>query len=201
MTTRIIRLLIILIGINNCLLGQKSYEDSLKNVIAVKNELIKLNPKDNRAFLQKANAEFYLSSTKFNGNLSDEAIKDYNKAIELNPNNDTAFNDRGIYYQTFEMDSLAIIDFTMCISINPKFSEAYYNRGLSFYTHFRDYNHAIDDFTTAIKLNNNFADAYNFRAYAYFFSGGKTQQYCSDWEKAYKLDVSTAKKNLEKYCK
>ena len=47
------------------------------------------------------------------------AIKDYNKAIELNPDSEGAYYNRGLAKQNLEDYNGAIEDFTKTIEINP----------------------------------------------------------------------------------
>ena len=57
----------------------------------------------------------------------DSAFKDYNIAIELNPNFAEAYGNRGnIFYSKKEYDS-AIKDFNKVIELNPNLAVAYYN--------------------------------------------------------------------------
>ena len=59
----------------------------------------------------------------------EEAIVYYNKAIELNPNNSAAYNDRGFtkYYLGQYEDSIK--DFNKVIELTPNYTNAYYDRG------------------------------------------------------------------------
>ena len=59
----------------------------------------------------------------------DSAIADFTKAIELKPNNDSAYTNRGsAHYEKAEFDR-AIADFTKAIEINPRSALAYCNLG------------------------------------------------------------------------
>ncbi len=57
----------------------------------------------------------------------DQAIADYNKAIELNPRNFFAYNNRGIAYFYKGRYDQAIADYNKSIEINPKYDIVYYN--------------------------------------------------------------------------
>ncbi len=63
---------------------------------------------------------------------TEEAIKNYNYAIQLNPKQYTAYLNRGLAKQKLGDFNGAVIDFTECIKINPKMADAYYNRALLF---------------------------------------------------------------------
>ena len=59
------------------------------------------------------------------------AIKDYNKAIEINPNYSEAYFNRGIVKYRLGDYQGEIEDYNKAIEINPDYSKAYYNRGIT----------------------------------------------------------------------
>ena len=75
----------------------------------------------------------------------DWAIEEYNKVIEMNPDN--------VDYDR------AIEDYSKTIQLNPDYADAYYNRGLSFEGKGAS-DRAIEDFTKVIQLDPNDAGAY-----------------------------------------
>jgi tetratricopeptide (TPR) repeat protein len=58
------------------------------------------------------------------------ALADYNKAIELNPNDAKAYYNRGNLYSDQQKYELALADYNKAIELNPNYAEAYANRGL-----------------------------------------------------------------------
>lgn len=56
------------------------------------------------------------------------ALKDFDKAIELNPNDADYFNNRGVVKQDLEDIIGAINDYTKAIELNPNDGLAYNNR-------------------------------------------------------------------------
>ena len=80
-----------------------------------------------------------------------EAISDYNKAIELDPKYVEAYFNRGNAYDEKAQYKQAISDFTKTIEINPRFAEAYNNRALSYYFK-REYDKAWEDVHNAQNL-------------------------------------------------
>jgi len=60
-----------------------------------------------------------------------EAVKDFDKAIDLNPSQDNAYNNRGICKFMQKKYKASIEDFNKAIKINPENAEAYNNRGAS----------------------------------------------------------------------
>ena len=110
----------------------------------------------------------------------DEAIAQFDKAIQTNPDKAEAYNNRGIAYlsrmsaQRAEDKDFkrmasdfnnANLDFTHAIKLDPNLASAYYNRGL---TNLAQYERAIIDFTKTIELKPDHARAYYYRAVEYF---------------------------------
>ena len=59
------------------------------------------------------------------------ALKNFNKAIEIDPQSVEAYNNRGIVLGILGDHFRAIQDFNMAIDLNPFDSEAYKSRGIS----------------------------------------------------------------------
>lgn len=94
------------------------------------------------------------------------ALADYNRALNLMPNYDTAINNLGnIWLKRREYDQ-AIAEFTRAISINPKDAGYYFNRGLAWQQK-GDPDQAISDYNRAVELKPDFARAYAFRGIAW----------------------------------
>jgi len=112
----------------------------------------------------------------------DKAIADYTKAIELNPRDAKAYNNRGNAYGNKGQYDQAIADYTKAIELNPRDATTYYNRGMSYGKDKGQHDQAIADYTKAIELNPRFAAAYNNRGIAYYNKG----EYDKAWEDVYK---------------
>jgi tetratricopeptide (TPR) repeat protein len=96
----------------------------------------------------------------------EQAIEDYNKAIEINPKYAVAYNNRaGSHWRRGNYKD-AIEDYNKAIEFNPKYAEAYNNRAGA-YGSLGDYRQAIEDSNKAIEINPKYAEAYNNRAGAY----------------------------------
>lgn len=106
----------------------------------------------------------------FNSGNYIEAIRDYSKAIELDPLYAGGYNDRGAAFAKVGNYSQAIEDYTKAIGINPKFASAYYNRGAVHYK-LGNYSQAIKDYTATIEINPWYGNAYNNLGIAYSDSG------------------------------
>lgn len=119
----------------------------------------------------------------------DDAIQDYDRAIQLKPDYAEAFNGRGLaFYGKKEYDR-AIQDYTQAIRTKPDYAEAFDNRGLACAAASEgscDSSKAIADFDEAIKLNPYFAEAFFNRGKA-FASGGQFKGAIPDFSKAIEL--------------
>ena len=74
-----------------------------------------------------------------------EAIADFNKSIELNPKNETVYNNRGSVYNELGNYNEAIADFNKSIELNPKNADVYARRGYV-YNKLGNYNEVIVDY-------------------------------------------------------
>ncbi|MFH1564118.1 MAG: tetratricopeptide repeat protein [Nitrospirota bacterium] len=122
----------------------------------------------------------------YNKGLYDQAILDYNKALEINPRCAEAYNNRGIAYKNKGLYDQAISDYNKAIEINPRYAEAYYNRGSAYYNKGL-YDQAISDYNKALEINPRDAEAYNNRGIAYK-NKGLYDQAISDYNKAIEIN-------------
>jgi tetratricopeptide (TPR) repeat protein len=122
----------------------------------------------------------------------DEAIVEYNKAIEINPGYAQSYFARGGHYVQIGQYDNAISDFTKVIEINPKYAIAYTNRGVACVASKRQYDNAISDFNKAIEINPRDADAYLNRGVAYAQGKGQYDKAISDFNKALDLNPRDA---------
>ena len=96
----------------------------------------------------------------------DMAIKAYSEAIDHNPRNANAYNNRGNAYSDIDEYVLAIQDFDKAIGLDLKFAEAYNNRGIACKER-GELDRAIKDFDKALELESDFTEVYNNRGNAY----------------------------------
>jgi tetratricopeptide (TPR) repeat protein len=120
----------------------------------------------------------------------DEAIVEYNKAIEINPGYAQSYFTRGGHYVQKGQYDKAISDFNKVIEINPKYATAYTNRG-AVYVGKGQYDKAISDFNKAIEINPRDADAYLNRGVAYV-GKGQCDKAISDFNKAIEINPRDA---------
>ncbi|MFC0515133.1 tetratricopeptide repeat protein [Mucilaginibacter angelicae] len=116
----------------------------------------------------------------------DQAIIDYNKAIELDSVYLDAYFNRGNAYKIKANYDQAIIDYNKVIKMAPTYVDAYNNRG-SVYKAIGSYDQAIIDYNKAIQLDPKYAIAYYNRANAYDEKGNNDKAII-DCNKAIELD-------------
>ncbi|NLD39035.1 MAG: tetratricopeptide repeat protein [Desulfatiglans sp.] len=61
-------------------------------------------------------------------------MNDYTKAIEINPDDVTAYNNRGLAYANMGEHEQAIKDYNVAIKRAPEKISAYINRGNAYYS-------------------------------------------------------------------
>src|SRR5688572_17450241 len=128
------------------------------------------------------------------GNLQ-QAIQDFDRAIELDPNLAVAYGYRGTAYYLLEDLEQAKQNYTKAIELDPGFADAYYNRGRIYYES-SALNEAIDDFTEAIELKPDDAQVHYYRGYAYFTSKNY-EAALNDFERALDIDPNLSLEGLE----
>ncbi len=137
------------------------YDGDYNGMIKICNEAIKLNPTLYGAY-------FYRGLSYCGLNQYEKAIQDYNKAIQLNPNNNLEYLyfSLGITYGQLRQYDLSIKSLDKTIQLNPNIWQAYTVRGIS-YAELNQYVQAIQDFNKAIQLNPNSFESYISRAVVY----------------------------------
>jgi hypothetical protein len=99
---------------------------------------------DSKAYYNRGNA--YYKKGQY-----DQAISDYNKAIEINASNDWYYNSRGNAYADKGQYDQAISDYTKAIELNPEYANSYHNRGNAYIKLDRS-DRACDDYQKACDL-------------------------------------------------
>ena len=112
-----------------------------------------------------------------------QAIEDFNRAIELNPQAAAAYNNRGLAYYNLGNYEQAIKDCDMALQINPEEAEAYYNRGLV-HADLDNYTEAIEDYYKAIELNRKYADGLNPKLAEAYNDRGATYDNLGQYQRA-----------------
>jgi tetratricopeptide (TPR) repeat protein len=112
-----------------------------------------------------------------------EALQEFTKAIEINPQYATAFHLRARIYWQFKQYKEALADYDQAITISPIFDAAYINRGVLKADAFRDLPAAMQDLNQAVKINPNNYLAYFNRALVFKLSNEPVQA-MNDYNKA-----------------
>ena len=115
----------------------------------------------------------------------DQAILEYNKALEINPRYAAAYVNRGNAYSAKGQYDQAISEFNKALEINPRYAEAYNNRGIG-YEEKGQYGQAILDYNKALEINPRYANPYN--GLAWLLATAKAS-YLRDGKKALELSL------------
>jgi lipoprotein NlpI len=137
---------------------------AVPTAIADYSEAIRLNPKYEDAFYNRANS--WAHKREF-----DRAIADYDEVIRLAPKNAGYRNSRGAdrYYKG-DLDR-GLADFNAAIQLDPKNPRPYNNRA-KIWAENGDFGRAVEDYSEAIKLSPKDDDFYRWcRALVHLYSG------------------------------
>jgi tetratricopeptide (TPR) repeat protein len=140
-----------------------SFDDGIATIIAQKLNLIDKQfgkPTGNTSdYLTLASVEYskgnYLTTTQY-----------LNKAIELNPNYDIAWYNKGVALGKLALHNEALKAYGKAIEINPNYAKAWYGKGYSF-NKLALHNEALKAYDKAIELNPNYAVAWYGKANAF----------------------------------
>ncbi|MEW5961636.1 MAG: tetratricopeptide repeat protein, partial [Chloroflexota bacterium] len=138
------------------------------NTTPASDETDELTLQDARAYNKRGLA--HVSTRNY-----EQAIIDYTKAIQLDPNYAEAYNNRSTAHLVMENYGQAVVDCSRAIDLAPDFVAAYVNRGIA-YTGLRQYKLGLADYAQALKL-----DADNLYA---FYNRGNTYLWMSQYKEA-----------------
>ena len=141
---------------------------------------------DTLADLQQAEMYNLQGEANLEKNLVRQAIRDFNHALEINPDFIDALVNRGSAYVLQNEYNDALRDFNHALGLGGRQAEIYNIRG-EIYLLSRMYDEAIKDFTAAIILNPVYSDAYLNRAKAYN-EKGMSEEAEADFSQAIRAD-------------
>ena len=148
--------------------------------------------KDYEYFFNRAQDKFEVANYQ-------EAILDYNKALELSPTEIClVYSMRGNAKRNLGDFDGAISDQNRALDFDPLYADGYFNRGSAKYK-MGDFPGAIEDYTQVIKINPKDSDAFFNRANVKK-EVGDIKGACEDWRKAAALGDDEAEKLLEENC-
>lgn len=136
----------------------------------------------------KANLEDYMrrAQESYQRREYEEAVKNYDKAIELNPKDATIYRRRGFARLNLDRYEEAMKDFNKAIHLNPMDAVTYRGRGFA-ETNLKRYKEAIENFDKAINLNPMDKFAYRGRGLAELYLG-RYKKAIKDLDKAISLN-------------
>ncbi|HTK49280.1 MAG TPA: tetratricopeptide repeat protein [Gemmatimonadaceae bacterium] len=120
----------------------------------------------------------------------DRAIRDFDRAIALQPGLVVAWRNRGLAHREKGDFERAIADYDQAALLSPADARVFNDRGLA-YVGMDDYAHAIQDFDRAISLKPDHAAAMQNRGRTYFLLGNHAQA-AADLQRGLLLDSTNA---------
>ena len=155
--------------------------------IAVLDAVIRLNPDDDDAYLNRAFAHFERGD-------EDLTISDLNAVLQLNPDQAAAYMLRGILLGDRKQWDQTIADMGELIRLKPGYAKAYYYRGQA-YGEQDKFDLAVIDICEAIRLDPDHADGYRFRGDCLRYNG-EYEKAIADFDTALRLDPENAAAHL-----
>ncbi len=131
---------------------QKVEEKKYEEAIELFTQVIEISPEYNKAYAKRGavKAEFL--------NRHEEAMPDYDKALELNPKDALTLHNRGISRIKLNQLEEAVEDFTRAVLTKPTYYIAHNSRGVA-HGMLGDYEKAITDFESALIIKPNYTNA------------------------------------------
>ncbi|KAL4511042.1 hypothetical protein ABPG73_008120 [Tetrahymena malaccensis] len=138
---------------------------------------------------------FYLGYTQDQINLLSEAIKSYQRCIQLNPNSYRAFGNLGKAYEDKGMLDEAINSFKRCIELNPNFNKAFNNLSVA-YERKDMLDEAIKSFQRCIELNHNYYEAFNNQGVVYQRKGMPLNLFKAAYNQILSINIAREIQNM-----
>ena len=151
--------------------------------------------------IKAKNYEYFFNRAQDKFELTDyeEAILDYNKALELSPTEIClVYSMRGNAKRNLGDFDGAISDQNKALDFDPLYADGYFNRGIAKFKK-GDFDGAIQDYSQVIKINPKDSDSFFNRANVKK-EIGDMQGACEDWRKAAELGDDDARKFLREHC-
>ncbi|HSW47128.1 MAG TPA: tetratricopeptide repeat protein [Phycisphaerae bacterium] len=133
-------------------IGTRHYLKAWRTTASLFNHMLALTPDFPDLYLSRG-------GDLLNRGLTEQAMADFEKALELDPNNAAARRARGQVLVAMGQDRQAVQEFSRAIELEPRYASAYLDRaealrGLS------QFDEALRDYDRAIKLKPRFAAAF-----------------------------------------
>lgn len=154
-------------------------QDKKESLLAWTEKFVQEYPQNSIPYLLKG--DVYIRLNKYN-----EAVKEFDKAEELEPGLFLVYVAKGILYSFQNNYDLAIKNFTEAIKLKPNLADTYNNRGIVYYSQ-ENCELALSDFEQAIKINPSFTLAYLGRGRTYQCLG-ESDLASNDFQKAKEIN-------------
>lgn len=129
----------------------------------------------------------------------EEAVAEFDKAIDADPRHPAPRNGRGIAYMNAGRFKSALRDFDEAIRLDPDYYLAYYNRGSLLSEKLGDHARGIEDLDRCIALKGDLPQAYQNRGKAYLELRDRDRA-CLNWRKACDLGLQQGCASVEVGC-
>lgn len=116
---------------------------------------------------------------------TDEAMSDYNRVLQLDPDLAEGYNSRGLLHWGSKHAEEALADYGKAIALNPRMAKGYNNRAIVYY-HLGRYDEALADYARAIESSPEYAEAYYNRGNLYK-AAKRYDEALADYSKAIEL--------------
>jgi adenylate cyclase len=161
---------------------RKTLEEMRKKTEEALNEIEKLKKEMGKSEGEKVSQEKYTKAVnelnamdwfrkgyvlRYSDKNNKEAMKAFDKAIEIDPNYARAYAQRGIIYNEWRQYLKALKESEQAIKLDPNLAWGFNCRGVA-YTGLMNYQEAIQDFNRALELEPKFVWPYCNRSWAYF---------------------------------
>lgn len=144
-----------------------------KKAIDYLTESIKLNANDFMVYSARGITYFNLFTVEKTESLLDLGLRDFHKAIEINPEYCHAYIGRGMVFILLNNFEDAIKNFDKALELCPENANAYLQRGIA-YRSMKRYEEAITDFSKAIELDPAKMEHYHSRGLTYLLMNQNT---------------------------
>ena len=140
---------------NRAIAGGSLFKDSLsiakdfQKAIQYGKEYVEKNPDDDQKTLAFIHGLIGTSYSKLNA--FDIALQEFDKGIELDPNQPRLYKERGIAKRKLSLLEDALDDLNKAIELDPQYQFAYHSRATTL-ARLNRYEASFEDFTHAIKL-------------------------------------------------
>lgn len=110
-------------------------------------------------FLRREVISFYLGNSAYYLELYDNSLKLFDRVVNNNPNDDAAWNNRGVTLNELGEYERAIASFDKVVEINPDDDAAWNNRGNAL-DKLDEHEQALSNYDKALKINPNLEEAW-----------------------------------------